>query len=46
VDAADRVTVLSLGEVVADGRPDRVRADPEVRRAYVGVGASDEDASS
>lgn len=42
VDAADRVTVLSLGEVVADGKPDRVRADPEVRRAYVGVGASDE----
>ena len=31
---ADRVTVLDRGRVLASGPPDRVRADPSVRRAY------------
>jgi branched-chain amino acid transport system ATP-binding protein len=35
---ADRLTVLVTGAVVASGAPDRVRADPEVRRAYLGEG--------
>jgi ABC-type branched-subunit amino acid transport system ATPase component len=33
---ARRVLVLSAGRLVADGAPDAVRADPEVRRVYLG----------
>jgi ABC-type branched-subunit amino acid transport system ATPase component len=33
---ADRVTVLAEGRVLATGRPDVVRADPQVQRAYLG----------
>jgi branched-chain amino acid transport system ATP-binding protein len=33
---ADRIMVLHQGRVIAEGRPDEVRADPEVQRVYLG----------
>ncbi len=37
---ADRVIVLSGGELIAEGRPDAVRADARVREVYLGTGSA------
>jgi branched-chain amino acid transport system ATP-binding protein len=34
---ADRILVLVRGEIIAQGRPEEVRADEEVKRVYLGT---------
>ena len=37
---ADRISVLVGGTVIASGSPEAIRADAEVRRAYLGDDAT------
>jgi branched-chain amino acid transport system ATP-binding protein len=36
MDISDRVTVLDMGQKIAEGTPDNVRANPQVIKAYLG----------
>jgi branched-chain amino acid transport system ATP-binding protein len=40
-ELADRVAVLCGGELLADGRPEAVRADARVQQAYLGTAAGE-----
>ncbi len=47
VDISDRVLVLDFGRKIAEGEPDAVMADAEVKKAYLGVDAdADADADA
>jgi branched-chain amino acid transport system ATP-binding protein len=37
IAVADRIVAINFGAKLADGPPEAVMADPEVRRVYLGI---------
>jgi branched-chain amino acid transport system ATP-binding protein len=38
MDIADRIYVLNWGNMIAEGKPEEIKNDPEVIKAYIGGG--------
>lgn len=36
MDISDRITVMQMGQILAEGKPEDIRSDERVRRAYLG----------
>jgi branched-chain amino acid transport system ATP-binding protein len=37
MDLSHRITVMDNGRILAEGTPEEIQANPEVRRAYLGT---------